>query len=176
MTNTLNDNTVYYTIINKKKLKFKVTMILNERLETLQAKYVLSCMLKHFGIKEEPIYKSKSGKPYFKKQNIFFNYSHSNNYIACAISNYEVGIDIEETDRVINSVMIKICNFNQDTELEELVRREAYCKLSGNGIAMFFDKNNFKDIDASGITISNDEYICSIFSDCFNPSFQSIDI
>ena len=101
---------------------------------------------------------------------------HSNNYIACAISNYEVGIDIEETDRVINSVMIKICNFNQDTELEELVRREAYCKLSGNGIAMFFDKNNFKDIDASGITISNDEYICSIFSDCFNPSFQSIDI
>lgn len=173
----LNNNTIYYIIVNKNKLNFKVNKNSKERLETLQSRYVLNFMLKYFGIKSEPICKTKLGKPYFKNSNIFFNYSHSKNFIACAISNYNIGIDIEETDRVITDTMVKICNFNKNSnKLEELVKREAFCKLTGNGIAMFFDKNNFKNIDINNITIKNKEYICSICSDCSYPVFQSINI
>lgn len=172
----LNNNTIYYTIVNKNKLNFNVSKNSKERLETLQSKYVLNCMLNYFGIQVSPICKTKLGKPYFKDQNIFFNYSHSNNFIVCAISNYNIGVDIEETNRVISEAMVKICNFNQDNKLEELVKREAFCKLTGDGIAMFFDKNNFRNINNNSITINAKEYICSICTDCSNPFFQSVDI
>lgn len=174
--NSLNNNTVYYTILNKNKLDFKIYNNSKERLETLQSKYILNCMLNYFGIQESPIYRTKLGKPYFKNINVFFNYSHSDNYIACAISNYDVGIDIEETDRIITNTMVKVCNLNQVNKLEELVKREAFCKLIGDGIAMFFDKDNFKNIDRNSITIKNKEYICSIYSNCSNSVFQFIDI
>ena len=172
----LNNNTIYYTIVSKKGLNFKTIKNTNERLETKQAKYILDCMLSQFGIKERSIYKTKLGKPYFRNINVFFNYSHSNNYIACAISNHNVGIDIEETNRIINNTMIKICDFEKGNELRELVKREAFCKLTGKGIAMFFDKNNFKNIDKKCTTIETKEYICTICGDCENPLFQSINI
>lgn len=176
MNNNINNKTVYYTIINKDKLAFLDIYESIERLETLQSHYVLKCMLNKFGIQESSFSKTKIGKPHFKNRNIFFNYSHSNNYIACAISKFNVGVDIEETDRSINDVMIKICDFTYDNPLEELVKREAYCKLTGEGIAMFFNKNNFKNINKGSMTINTHEYICSICSDCNDPLFQFVDI
>ena len=39
---------------------------------------------------------SKYGKPYLKgKENIYFNVSHSRDYVVCAFSDNEVGIDIQ---------------------------------------------------------------------------------
>lgn len=176
MERILNNNTVYYTIINKNKLDIILPENSKERLETLQSKYVLNCMLNFFEIEKSDIFKTNLGKPYFKNKNIFFNYSHSNNFIACAISNYNVGVDIEETDRIINDTMVKICNFSENNKLEELVKREAFCKCTGKGISMFFDKNNFKNIDKNSKVINTKDYICSIYSECFNPSFQFVDI
>ena len=37
-----------------------------------------------------------SGKPYLKNSNLFFNLSHSGEYAVCAISQFEVGCDIEK--------------------------------------------------------------------------------
>ncbi len=167
-------NNVYYTIINKAQLNFKVNE--NERLETIQSKFVLKFMMKYLGIREDTILKTKLGKPYFAYNNIFFNYSHSNNYIACAISYYNVGIDIEETSRKVNNTIIKICNFTSENSLEEFVKREAYCKLVGKGLAMIFDKDNFKDIDEISKTIKTDEYICSICCECPKMLFKYIKI
>lgn len=165
------NNEIYYTIINKKKLDFINTKNNNEKIETLQAKYVLNCMLKHFNIPKSEIVKTKLGKPYFKDQHIYFNYSHTNNFIACAISKYNVGIDIEETNRIITDSMNKKCNFNKDTNLEEFVKKEAFCKLTGKGIAEFFDKNNYQNTHKNNLVIKNQKYICVICSDCLNSSF-----
>lgn len=174
--NTLNKNIIYYTILNKKDLNLKIKKCEKEKLETLQSKFILKRMLNYFNIEDDIIIKTNLGKPYFKNINVFFNYSHSNNYIACAISNYEVGIDIEETDRLINNTMFKICKFNIDTSLEEFVKREAFCKLTGAGIASFFDIDKFKKSDKKNIIIKEKEYICSIYSNCHNPSFKSINV
>ena len=169
----MKDNTIYYTIINKSKLK-SITKIKNERLETTMCFYALSLLLKLLNIKEKCIYKTKLGKPYFKNSNIHFNYSHSKNYIAVAISKSNIGIDIEETNRRINDVMIKQCHFTEDDSLKELVKRESYCKYTGEGIKLFFNKNNFTNINKYIKLIANKKYICAIFSKVDKPSYRKI--
>ncbi len=176
MSNILEDNVVYYTIVKRKGLDFLKSKNSNERLETLQSRYVLDSMLNYFNLTKGVICKTALGKPYFKSKNVFFNYSHSNNFIACAISKCDVGIDIEETDRIINETMIKICDFDKDSALEELVKREAFCKMTGDGIASFFDENNFIDVDNISKTIHTKDYICSVYSNCISPIFKFINI
>ena len=90
---------VYYSIVSKKNIKIEDT---SNKLETMQARIILRKMLDYFNIKMPEIYTTSNGKPYFKDSNIFFNYSHSKNYVACVISTYEVGIDIEEINRNIS--------------------------------------------------------------------------
>ncbi len=176
MKSAFNKHVVYYTIINKNKLNLQLNNKCKDRLETSQSLYVLDLMLKHFGIEKDIIFKTKLGKPYFKGKRIYYNYSHSKNFIACAISKYDVGIDIEEYDRIISKTMIKICNLTEDNKLEELVKREAFSKLTGKGVAILFNKNNFENINKKNIIINSSEYVCSIFSDCPEPSFQDINI
>ncbi len=172
----MENNKVYYTIVNKDKIKVKKNVTSKENIETIQSQYVLYSLLNHFKINKCQISRTNMGKPYFKGLNIHFNYSHSINYIACAISYYKVGIDIENIDRDISDAVIKICQLNSKNKLEEFVKKEAYCKLVGVGIAMIFDNNNFKNINKENKTIVTKNYICSIYSDCLNPIFEYIDI
>lgn len=148
----------------------------NERIETQQSLFILNCLMDEFNLSIDEINKTKLGKPYFKNLNIHFNYSHSTNYIACAISNSEVGIDIEETDRIINETLKNICGFKKGCELEELVKRESFCKLTGDGVAMFFQKGYFGGISKNNLLIKNNNYICSICSDYPEPLFQFIEL
>ena len=133
-------------------------------------------MLEHLGINATKIYTSASGKPFFNKSNIYFNYSHSNNFIACAVSLNEVGIDIEENDRLVNKSTVKICGLNCTNPLEELIKRESFCKMTGQGIALIFDKNNFKDLDKYCRLFITKEYTCSICSKEIKPVYKFINI
>ena len=171
MKNSFNKNVIYYTIINKNQLNFIKPNITDEKSETLQSKYILNHMLDYFNIPKGEIKKTALGKQFFKDKHIFFNYSHSNNFIACAISKYNVGIDIEETNRIITDAMINICGFSKDTSLEEFVKREALCKLTGNGILEFFDKNYFQNTHKNNLVIKNKKYVCVICSSCLNPIY-----
>ena len=129
---------VYYSIFNKKDIIVTDT---SDRLETKQAQVVLKKMLDYFNLKIPEIYTISNGKPYFKDLNIYFNYSHSKNYIACAISYYEVGIDIEETTRKINDDIAKKYLDNvigNEKRIETWVKKEAYSKLKGLGFQMKF--------------------------------------
>lgn len=162
MKKIFDNNVIYYTIINKKKLDFINIKTNDKNLETWQSRYILNHMLDYFNISKGEIKKADSGKPFFKDKHIYFNYSHSDNFIACAISTSDVGIDIEETNRIITDDMVKTCNFNKDASLEDFVKREAFCKLTGNGIADFFDKKNFQNIDKNCLVIKKKKYICAI--------------
>ena len=162
----MKQDTVYYTIIKKKNLKFNN--------ETKQAHEVLNKMLNYFNIEMSPIYTSKIGKPYFKNSNIFFNYSHSKTYIACAISYHEVGIDIEETDKIINKKMIEACYLDNSNPLKEFVQKESYSKLKGIGLKMLFNKIDLKSIKEKNIIIKNKNYICSIYSSYDYVNFKQL--
>ena len=71
----MEDGIIYYLIVNKKDI------ITDSIKETDMALLVLKHMLNHFNIEMPVIERTSTNKPYFKDSNIFFNYSHSKNYI-----------------------------------------------------------------------------------------------
>ena len=85
---------------------------------------------------------NENGKPYIKNSNIYYNISHSENYVICAISNHPIGIDIEKI-RLINLSTInqyttsleKDYISNDSTRaLEIYTTKEAYIKCIGSNI------------------------------------------
>lgn len=90
-----------------------------------------------------------SGKPYFKEYPFYFNLSHSGDYVVCAISEKEIGIDIQEhrsgnmeriAKRYFSSREIQTlekCSSHERTQLffDMWAKKEAYGKYTGGGIA-----------------------------------------
>lgn len=168
------DKIVYYSIVNKNDIKVDDT---NDRLETKQARIVLKKMLDYFDLKLPEIYTSTNGKPYFKDSNIFFNYSHSKNYIACAISIYKVGIDIEETSRIINDDIAKkyLDNAkNNAKRIETWVKKEAYSKLKGLGLQIKFQNIKLSETTEKNFFINGKDYMCSIYCDSDVVEFKEL--
>lgn len=168
----IEDKNVYYAIINKSNIK-----VFNSTTETSQSRYVLKTMLNYFNIELPEIEKSKNGKPYFKDSNIYFNYSHSKNYIACTISRYEVGIDIEETTRTISDdIAKKYLNDEKDNSkrIETWVKKEAYSKLKGLGLQINFQNIKLNEIMAKNLFINKKEYMCSIYCENSDIEFKEL--
>lgn len=165
---------VYYSII--KKSDIKVDKIIN-KLETNQAITLLKKQLNYLDLKLPEICISANGKPYFKNSNLFFNYSHSKNYIACAVSFYEVGIDIEETTRNINDNIAKkyLDNVSGNKKrIETWVKKESYSKLKGLGLKIGFQNIKLSEIKTKNLYIKEKKYMCSIYCDNEDVFFKEL--
>lgn len=123
---------------------------------------------------------SGHGKPYAKGLNVHFSISHSGDYVACAVSDKEIGIDIEKI-REINPEISK--RFACESELEYIkthpnglfeiwTLKEAYFKCIGTGLGTDIKDVSFeiseKDIscsekgfDCAFVNIENG-YICTV--------------
>ena len=89
----------------------------------------------------------KSGKPYFTNYPYYFNLSHSGDYVVCALSEREVGIDLQEhravdfqrmAGRFFSSAEADVLARAEDREaffFRLWARKEAYGKLTGKGLA-----------------------------------------
>lgn len=109
-------------------------------------------------------YINEYGKPYLKNDKIFFNISHSFDYVITAISNNEIGIDIEK----VRQTPIKIINqFATEKEKEYILSsnknieerifkiytlKEAYFKMLGTNL------NNILEVE---FIIENDKIYCN---------------
>lgn len=148
---------IYYVIV--KKDKFKDVMDIKK--ETELSFFVLKKMLELFDIEFMNVSYTENGKPYFKDSDIHFNYSHSKNYIAVAISTTSLGVDIEErivTDSVSD---LYLGSARGRDKLKNWVLKESYVKLEGSGLKIF------RDVDVNKITsnyklIDGGDYMCSI--------------
>ncbi len=155
---------VYYLIVKKSDIEKKD----GKKSDTEYARKILDMMLNNFHIEMPKIYVSEKGKPYFKDSEIFFNYSHSKNYIACAIASSEVGIDIEDTNRKISDLVSKKYLGDEKDDLKRIeiwVRKESYSKLKGLGLRIKIEDLNLDEIHESNYLIKNEKYICSIYSE-----------
>jgi len=112
----------------------------------------------------EPCYRyGKNGKPYLTDYPLQFNLSHSGDYVFCGVSGQEIGVDIQKIQGDNGLRLAK--RFFADPERraleacgdEELrrrmffrmwVRKEAYGKLTGEGIAGTVGKCLWRDIPA----------------------------
>ena len=153
----LSDKCIYYVIINKDKFKdYK-----NIKDETEMAHLLLEKVMTLFNLKIKNITYTEYGKPYFRNSNIYFNYSHSNNYIALGFATTDIGVDIEErivTDLVSDKYLDSARGKNK---LKNWVLKEAYSKLDGRGLSMF------KEIDLNKMCcnyklLRHRDYMCAI--------------
>ena len=78
------------------------------------------------------------GKPYLQSSSdIFFNLSHSGDYVLCGIAKRQIGVDIQKRhDKDVSGVKEKIHNA-QDKEEDFFLlfsAKEAFCKCMGEGL------------------------------------------
>ena len=129
---------------------------------------LLKKLLTEIGIDDFEIKIGKYGKAYISDQeNIYFNMSHSSKLVACAISDKEVGVDIEYNDSEIDLNIAKNYFYNQEYEsimkaqnpsdefFNYWVLKESYMKYTGLGFNL--ELNSFEIILEDKITLKNDK-------------------
>lgn len=107
---TIDINTAFHhkkTLLEKvndqqkeKALKYKNEL---DQVRSLASSYLINKLSK------EPLLFNDMGKPFFEK-GPFFNVSHSGQYIVMAVSNKDIGVDIEENKEIDMSPLIRIFN------------------------------------------------------------------
>ncbi|MGB9977984.1 4'-phosphopantetheinyl transferase family protein [Methanobacterium sp.] len=119
---------------------------------SLGVEVLLNHALNKIGINNPVFDIDKYGKPYLKNySDVYFNLSHSQKYVACAVSDSPVGVDIEyihdidlnlskhffygsEYEHILN-------NNNQNNAFFELwVLKESYMKMTGLGFRLALDE------------------------------------
>jgi len=102
------------------------------------------------------IKKGRHNKPYVDVKDFYFNVSHSGKYALIAISNKEVGCDIEEIEKADINVVKRFFHENEYYKLLTLLQeerndvfyrlwtmKEAYRKNKGVGLQMALNEDDF---------------------------------
>ena len=129
---------------------------------------LLKKMLSEIGIYDLTFKYGKYEKAYLANSpDIFFNLSHSRNYVACGVSDSEIGVDIEFNDPDIDLNIAKQYFFNEeydaiinsDSPSDEFfsywVLKESYMKYTGLGFNLNLDE--FCILKNSDIKLKDDE-------------------
>lgn len=154
---------------------------------------IIKALLDFFGINISfsDFLKSEDGKPYIKNLPDFhFNISHSENAVAVAISDSEVGIDCEKLRnadlrvakrRFTEKEYAYIIKDSSETDLrffEIWTKKEAYLKFCGKGLTMPLNSFDVTDgsLDKSFHTYQKDVFFISVCTDSPNNNFTFLEI
>ena len=129
---------------------------------------LLEKLLSEAGITKPEFKLSKYEKAYISNYgDIYFNMSHSSKMVSCAISDMEVGVDVELNDPTIDLDIAKNYFFNDEYEsimnssnsadefFSYWVLKESYMKYTGLGFNLSLD--SFQICIGDKITLKNDK-------------------
>ena len=176
--NDVNDeeiNNFYPKINENKKNRIDKFKSLKRKKESIIGEMLLSVLLKkYYNLSYEDLsfYYNENGKAFIKNKEIYFNISHSHDYVCTVISNNVCGIDIEKL-RSINLNTLNYFTNKEEKEYilsnnEEMIKRyfeiytlkEAYLKMRGKNISNI---NDVVDKNTTLITTLNyEDYIITI--------------
>ena len=144
-------------VSDTRKNKAMSYRFMKDRCLSLGAELLLRDALCDFGIdRTEPLefeYR-KNGKPYLSGyDNIFFNLSHSGDYVMCAVSEFEVGCDIQKMDKADMKLAERfftereyhaIADLSTEEERRDMFYRywtlkESFMKVTGLGMQLALD-------------------------------------
>ena len=158
----------YRLVSNKRQEKIDFYRFEKDKKLSCGAYLLLMKLLDEVNITNPSFKIGKYGKAYISSsENIYFNLSHSSKMVACAISDREVGIDIENIDPVIDLNIAKNYFFNSEYEsiknsgnpadefFSYWVLKESYMKYTGLGFNLDLDSFEI-EIDKE-IKLKNDE-------------------
>lgn len=105
-------------------------------------------LAKAFGFTNTDIKLTEKGKPYSLNTNKKFSISHSGDYCVLAVSDNEVGIDIEKintkhlvvADKVLTPAELERFNENVDLFFDFWTMKESISKALGIGLGLHFDR------------------------------------
>ena len=81
----------------------------DSRHRSLMATYLVQKLLKEMGYENVTLETAEDGRPYLKGCDLFVSISHSHEGVVCAISEQEVGIDIEKIQPVRIGLIQYVC-------------------------------------------------------------------
>lgn len=125
-------------------LKTKTNHII--RKQGIASELLLEKAVEKYYSRPLPIRCSEKGKPSFEDNRIKFNLSHSGKWIACAVSDQELGLDIQTIEKY-NSALAKrffredeieyiLCSAEQDKAFTEVwCKKESRLKATGYGLS-----------------------------------------
>ena len=156
----------------EKALQYKK---LDDRKRSVLAFVLLQRALREeYGITEVPefVY-NEFGKPSFPNLPIHFNLSHCKDAVACAVSDHNIGIDVESIVPYNPDVARRVCTVaelemleqseNKDAEFIKLwTVKEAISKYEGMGLSLPFAVIDTSKCNAITRLLANDKSILSI--------------
>jgi 4'-phosphopantetheinyl transferase len=121
--------------------------------------------------KEIVFTKNKHGKPFAENLPVFFSVSHSADMVICAVSDKEIGIDIEKikpvnpkmSEKFATEKEIEYIRSTENGFFEIWTLKEAYFKCIGTGLGADIKNVSF-EISANKIICSDNRYECLFFS------------
>jgi len=102
--------------------------------------FLKNIFLQYFNLKltEKDIIKSKTGKPFLKNSNLFFNISHTDNFLIIAVSDCETGIDVECLNRKVSFAVAEKYFKDEYNNVNELIKlwtiKESLLKFFGKSV------------------------------------------
>lgn len=142
---TDNDYQEMYNNLNQfNKDKIDKLVNTNDKKLSILSKHLLKSILSQkYNLDYNNIYYNDNGKPFIK--GIYFNISHSNEYVVLAFSNNKIGIDIEKIRKVDLSIMNAFCTnkekdyiLNSKNKYKSLFEifclKESYIKMLGTNL------------------------------------------
>jgi len=134
-----------------KILRFKQSI---NRKQSLGAGLLLKQIFDENNQKLDDLYYGENGKPEVK--GLYFNLSHSDEMVVCAVAESPVGCDIEKVDKYREGIaernftdneMRYLKRFQGEERKEEFYRlwtmKESYLKMTGEGITVSLDQIEF---------------------------------
>lgn len=135
----------------KRKVRARGFLNICDRYLSAGAGYLLDCALKRYGLSEKQaeVFYGANGKPYLKDCDFYYNLSHSGTIAVCALSDGEVGIDVQKKVTPSDALIKKVCSESEARYLLSLSQeqknsaftrlwtlKESYLKFTGEGITL----------------------------------------
>lgn len=135
------------TVDNQRLQKIESLRVTADKLRSLAAGILINFVKEEYGI-DNKVAVDKFGKPYFENSDIKFNISHSGMFVIIAVSDYNLGIDIqkmkEDKHRIAEkSFLASECDYINEIDDEKIMLqrfcevwtlKEAYLKNIGIGL------------------------------------------
>lgn len=151
----------------------EVTRIVNEkkRASKIVSDYLCRKAVSEFcGVDPDEIsfLKNDYGKPYAKNLSVHFSISHSADTVVCAVSDKEIGIDIEKikpfnpkaAEKFATEKELEYIRSEKNGFFEIWTLKEAYFKCIGTGLGANIKSISF-EIEDKTICCSDNRFLCS---------------
>jgi 4'-phosphopantetheinyl transferase len=142
---------------------------------SLGAGVLLRIVMDKNGVSEEQIVTEEYGKPYLSGGAFHFNLSHSGDMVVCAISEKQIGVDIEQIEDIKENIARRfftkyenqyLNQYKEERKRNEFFRlwtmKESYMKYTGEGMKLALDKFEFHFDNETSVYRDGKKVVCYI--------------